>query len=223
MPRTTTPRTKKMRGHEETSGRARLPDLPAEPAAAADPRQRPFPAYHLPALRGARKVRAGAGRGRWRGSQHILLVAQRQVATEDPEPDDLHEIGIVAEIMQILKVPDGTVRVMLEGMERARVVEYHADGAVFSGRDRAAAGCRRRTAWKAEALMRSVIDAVRADRQHRQEHPAGSRRDAAQHRRTGRPGRSMSPGICRPCASKPSRRFWKRWTRRSACKNSACC
>jgi len=58
------------------------------------------------------------------GSEHILLAAQKQVATEDPEPDDLHEIGIVAEIIQILKVPDGTVRVMLEGKERVRVAEW---------------------------------------------------------------------------------------------------
>ncbi|MCW3061928.1 MAG: endopeptidase La, partial [Capsulimonas sp.] len=58
------------------------------------------------------------------GSQQILLAAQREVGTEDPEPSEVYSVGIIAEIMQILKVPDGTVRVMLEGLERVRIVEY---------------------------------------------------------------------------------------------------
>ena len=45
----------------------------------------------------------------------ILLVAQKQVTTDDPEPDDIYDVGLVAEVMQIMKVPDGTVRVVLEG------------------------------------------------------------------------------------------------------------
>ena len=90
------------------------------------------------------------------GSQHILLAAQRQVGTDDPEPDDLHEIGIVAEIIQILKVPDGTVRVMLEGKERVRVAEWLQSEPFFQVR------AERLTlppvkALEAEALMRSVV------------------------------------------------------------------
>src|SRR5437667_11624748 len=46
--------------------------------------------------------------------KQIMLVAQKHVQTEDPSPEDLFNVGIVAEIMQILRVPDGTVRVMLE-------------------------------------------------------------------------------------------------------------
>src|SRR5437667_9704260 len=56
--------------------------------------------------------------------RHIMLVAQKHVNTEDPDPDDLYEVGIAAEIMQILRVPDGTVRVMLEGLERCRIREF---------------------------------------------------------------------------------------------------
>src|SRR5437764_15325051 len=50
--------------------------------------------------------------------RYIFIVAQRNLHVEDPEPDDLYTVGIAAEIMQILRVPDGTVRVMLEGLER---------------------------------------------------------------------------------------------------------
>ncbi len=54
----------------------------------------------------------------------ILLVAQKQVTTDDPEPEDIYSVGLVAEVMQIMKVPDGTVRVVLEGVERVRVASY---------------------------------------------------------------------------------------------------
>lgn len=90
------------------------------------------------------------------GSEHILLMAQRQVATEDPETDDLHDIGIVAEIIQILKVPDGTVRVMLEGKERVRVVEWLQTEPYFQVRiERLPIAPI--SALEAEALMRSVM------------------------------------------------------------------
>jgi len=90
------------------------------------------------------------------GSQHILLAAQRQVATEDPDPDELHEIGIVAEIIQILKVPDGTVRVMLEGKERVRVTQWKQTEPFFQVclQPLAIAPVQ---ALEAEALMRSVV------------------------------------------------------------------
>src|SRR5579871_1050999 len=59
--------------------------------------------------------------------RYIFIVAQRNLHVEDPEPDDIYSVGIAAEIMQVLRVPDGTVRVMLEGLERCRVVEYLQD------------------------------------------------------------------------------------------------
>ena len=90
------------------------------------------------------------------GSEHILLMAQKQVATEDPETDDLHEIGIVAEIIQILKVPDGTVRVMLEGKERVRVTEWLQTEPFFGVRiERLPVAPI--APLEAEALMRSVM------------------------------------------------------------------
>jgi len=53
--------------------------------------------------------------------KHILLVAQKQAAKDDPAADDLYEIGSIATILQMLKLPDGTVKVLVEGTKRARV------------------------------------------------------------------------------------------------------
>ena len=54
----------------------------------------------------------------------ILLVSQKDAAVEDPEPTDLYQVGIAAEVMHVLNVPDGTVRVMLEGICRVRIKKY---------------------------------------------------------------------------------------------------
>ena len=53
--------------------------------------------------------------------KHILLVAQRQPNLDDPQPADLYEVGTLATILQLLKLPDGTVKVLVEGSERARI------------------------------------------------------------------------------------------------------
>jgi ATP-dependent Lon protease len=53
--------------------------------------------------------------------KHILLVAQKQAAKDDPGAEDLYEIGSVATILQMLKLPDGTVKVLVEGTQRARL------------------------------------------------------------------------------------------------------
>ncbi len=54
----------------------------------------------------------------------VVLAAQKQVLTEDPEPSDIYDIGILAEVMQLFKMPDGTVRVMLEGGKRVRLSDF---------------------------------------------------------------------------------------------------
>src|SRR5690625_1849230 len=53
----------------------------------------------------------------------IMLVAQKSASKDDPSPDDLYEIGCAANILQLLKLPDGTVKVLVEGLQRARIVE----------------------------------------------------------------------------------------------------
>jgi ATP-dependent Lon protease len=56
-----------------------------------------------------------------RGSKQILLVAQKQADVDDPGAQDLYRLGTVATILQLLKLPDGTVKVLVEGVERAKI------------------------------------------------------------------------------------------------------
>src|SRR4051812_30849658 len=56
-----------------------------------------------------------------RAGKQILLVAQKQADVDDPGPQDLYRLGTVATILQLLKLPDGTVKVLVEGVERARI------------------------------------------------------------------------------------------------------
>ncbi len=58
------------------------------------------------------------------GNKQIMLAAQKSASIDDPSIDDIHEIGTTATILQLLKLPDGTVKVLVEGIERARIVRY---------------------------------------------------------------------------------------------------
>ena len=53
----------------------------------------------------------------------VLLVAQTEASLDDPKIEDLYSIGTVANILQLLKLPDGTVKVLVEGVQRARLIE----------------------------------------------------------------------------------------------------
>jgi ATP-dependent Lon protease len=58
--------------------------------------------------------------------KQILLVAQKQADVDDPSLDDIYAVGTVATILQLLKLPDGTVKVLVEGGSRARLLECHS-------------------------------------------------------------------------------------------------
>lgn len=53
--------------------------------------------------------------------KNVVLVAQKSAANDDPTPKDLYDVGSVASILQMLKLPDGTVKVLVEGIQRARI------------------------------------------------------------------------------------------------------
>ena len=53
--------------------------------------------------------------------KHVLLVAQKNPAIDDPKAEDLYSVGTIASILQLLKLPDGTVKVLIEGKERAQI------------------------------------------------------------------------------------------------------
>jgi len=56
--------------------------------------------------------------------KQILLVAQKNAAQDDPNQDDIYEVGTVSTVLQLLKLPDGTVKVLVEGTQRARITQY---------------------------------------------------------------------------------------------------
>ena len=65
-------------------------------------------------------------------NKQILLVAQRSATIDDPDIDDIYTLGTLSNILQLLKLPDGTVKVLVEGLERARIVEYVGQDEYFS-------------------------------------------------------------------------------------------
>ncbi|MDE6734445.1 MAG: LON peptidase substrate-binding domain-containing protein, partial [Desulfovibrio sp.] len=124
---------------------AAAPDAGAAPGAAAAPAEgdgpaadRPLPPV-LPVLpvrdvvvfnymilplfisreKSVRAVEAAVRRGR-----QLLVVAQREEGVEDPGPADLYQTGTVVQVMRMLKMPDGRIKVLVQGVSRARVAGY---------------------------------------------------------------------------------------------------
>ena len=60
-------------------------------------------------------------------NKRIFLAAQQDAATDDPQPKDIYTMGCVANIVQSLKLPDGNVKVLVEGLDRARAIEWKED------------------------------------------------------------------------------------------------
>ncbi|MFN2362278.1 MAG: endopeptidase La [Marinobacter sp.] len=67
------------------------------------------------------------------GNKEILLVAQRDASTDEPGPDDVFAMGTVATVLQMLRLPDGTVKVLVEGNARATITDI-ADGEYLAGK-----------------------------------------------------------------------------------------
>src|ERR687894_553580 len=63
--------------------------------------------------------------------KRIFLAAQHDASTDDPRPDDIYTMGCVANVVQSLKLPDGNIKVLVEGIERARAVEWKEDKGFF--------------------------------------------------------------------------------------------
>ncbi len=88
--------------------------------------------------------------------KQILLVAQKNAAQDDPGADDIYRVGTVSTILQLLKLPDGTVKVLVEGSRRARITRFRETEAFFEADvepldDRTAEG------KELEALARTVV------------------------------------------------------------------
>src|SRR6267378_402737 len=61
----------------------------------------------------------------------IFLAAQKNAKTNEPSPDDIFQVGTLGTIMQLLRLPDGTVKVLVEGKKRAHIRKYAANDRFF--------------------------------------------------------------------------------------------
>ena len=82
-----------------------------------------FPHMVIPLFVGREKSIKALDHAMESGKQ-IFLAAQHDAADDDPSPEHIYEIGTVANILQLLKLPDGTVKVLVEGTARAAIVRY---------------------------------------------------------------------------------------------------
>ena len=76
--------------------------------------------------------------------KQILLVAQKNASQDDPSVEDIYRVGTVSTILQLLKLPDGTVKVLVEGGRRAKIAGFKETESLLRGHRRADAGRRRR-------------------------------------------------------------------------------
>ena len=66
------------------------------------------------------------------GERELLLCAQREAGEDEPSEQDIHTIGTLGSIIQLLRLPDGTVKVLVEGKGRAQIVSFESDEPYFS-------------------------------------------------------------------------------------------
>src|ERR1700724_3823088 len=86
----------------------------------------------------------------------IMLATQKNASDDDPTPDSIYETGTLASVLQLLKLPDGTVKVLVEGLERARVEKY-SDRSEYYEASAVALADTDGSSVEAEALARSVV------------------------------------------------------------------
>ena len=91
-----------------------------------------------------------------KGDKKILLVAQKSAGMDEPNVKDLYTIGTVATILQMLKLPDGTVKVLVEGTERAEIDTFNEGTNYWSAKYRVIP-LKERKDKKTLAFMRSVF------------------------------------------------------------------
>jgi ATP-dependent Lon protease len=88
--------------------------------------------------------------------KQILLVTQKNAAQDDPTPADIYSVGTVGTVLQLLKLPDGTVKVLVEGGQRARIVKFSENPTFFEAHAETLAE-RTGEAKEIEALARTVV------------------------------------------------------------------
>ena len=91
------------------------------------------------------------------GDKRILLVAQKSAETDDPGAADLHAIGTLAQVLQLLKLPDGTIKVLVEGLTRVSVDGVVEIDGALSGSSTLVDSADSREAREVDAIARSLM------------------------------------------------------------------
>lgn len=91
-----------------------------------------------------------------KGDNKILLASQKNGSQDEPVPADIYEVGTIATVLQLLRLPDGTVKVLVEGVERAKVLRYK-ENPEFYEVDAQVLEEKVVDATETEAMFRSVI------------------------------------------------------------------
>ena len=133
----------------ELTDKATLPLLPLRDVVV-------FPHMVIPLFVGRAKSIRALEKAMDDGKQ-ILLVAQRSASKDEPSAEDLHAIGTVATILQMLKLPDGTVKVLVEGRQRSKVDLVHGDADEYFTADITPVALDGADTAEVEALRRALL------------------------------------------------------------------
>ncbi|MGE4344993.1 MAG: endopeptidase La [Geoalkalibacter sp.] len=114
-----------------------------------------FPYMILPLFVGREKSIAAVEEA-LAGDRLIMLAAQREFAEEEPEVDDIHGVGTIALIMRMLKLPDGRVKILVQGLSRARITGFTEQESLFRANVERLEEPEVDSSLETEALMRTV-------------------------------------------------------------------
>src|ERR1700712_1018991 len=116
-----------------------------------------FPGMVVPLFVGREKSVAALEAAMTAEDKDIFLVAQLDPGCDDPERDDLYDVGVIATVLQLLKLPDGPVRVLVEGKSRGTLVSVREENDMLVGQ---VEGIESEVVEGAESsgMMRSVVE-----------------------------------------------------------------
>lgn len=92
------------------------------------------------------------------GDKRILLVAQKSAEVDDPGANDLYAVGTLAHVLQLLKLPDGTIKVLVEGVARAKVERIFERGGVLAANAHLMEQAEDRSEREIEAIVRTLMN-----------------------------------------------------------------
>lgn len=137
-----------MANHEKSSSGITLPLLPLRDVVV-------YPHMVIPLFVGRSKSIAALERA-MADDKQVLLVAQKTPSVDDPGVDDLYGVGTISQILQILKLPDGTVKVLVEGKDRSEI--NHIEGETYFQAEAEAIEFPEPNARESEALTKALLN-----------------------------------------------------------------